>query len=66
MKMRDGKYMFVGNINAMFGPGMRYADTLKDLKLKAFEKDEIKEGKAMLLVARDNRIIRISSNGNLR
>ena len=61
-----GKYMFLGNVNAMFGPGMRFAETLNGLKLKAYEKTEIKTGVAALYVARNEKIVRINVNGVVR
>jgi hypothetical protein len=66
MKIKAGKYMLLGNPNALFGPDIRYADTLKGLKLKAWEKDEINRGTNALFVARDTKIIRININGTKR
>ena len=66
MKIKAGKYMLLGNPNAIFGQDIRYADTLKGLKLKVWEKDEIKRGTNALFVARDTKIIRININGTKR
>lgn len=63
MKIKSGKYMLLGNPNSLFGQPMRYADSLKSLKLKAWEKAEIKQGTNALFVARDTKIIRINCNG---
>jgi hypothetical protein len=64
MKNRTGKYMFLGNVNSMFGPGIRYADSIKDLKLKAWEKDEIRKGEGAMFCVREGKIVRINSNGS--
>ncbi len=66
MKVDTGKYMLLGNPNAIFGQDIRYADTLKGLKLKAWEKDEIKHGTNALFVARDSKIVRVNCNGTKR
>jgi hypothetical protein len=66
MKLKTGKYMLLGNPNSLFGPEIRYADTLKGLKLKAWEKDEIKCGTNALFVARDSKIVRVNCNGTKR
>jgi hypothetical protein len=58
-----GTYMFLGNINSMFGPGLRFADTLTKLKLRAYEKDDIKEGNSALFVSRDGKIVRVYASG---
>ena len=63
MKIKDGKYMLLGNPNSLFGQDIRYADTLKSLKLKAWEKAEINRGTNALFVARNCKIIRINCNG---
>lgn len=63
MKIVCGKYMFVENINAIFGPRIRYADTIERLKLKRYEKDVITNGKALLCQAHEGKIIRCDSNG---
>lgn len=61
-----GKYMFLGNVNAMFGIDMRFANTINGLKLKAYEKTEIKTGVAALYVVRNENIVRINVNGVAR
>ena len=66
MKIKAGKYMLLGNPNALFGQDIRYADTLNGLKIKAWEKAEIKRGTNALFVARDTKIIRININGTKR
>jgi len=66
MKLKTGKYMLLGNPNSLAGPEIRYADTLKGLKLKVWEKVEIKRGTNALFVARDTKIIRININGTKR
>ena len=66
MKIKAGKYMLLGNPNDLFGPDIRYADTLNGLKLKDWEKVEIKRGTNALFVARDTKIIRININGTKR
>ena len=63
MKIKAGKYMFLGNINSMFGPGIRYANTIKGLKLKVYDKDDVKRGEASLFAVRNEKIVRINSNG---
>jgi hypothetical protein len=65
-KLKTGKYMLLGNPNSLAGPEIRYADTLKGLKLKVWEKDEIKRGTNALFVARDTKIIRVNCNGTKR
>jgi hypothetical protein len=64
--MKTGKYMFVGNVNALFGPGIRYADNIANLKLKAYEKEEITKGVDMLCAVRNGKITRINVNGHSR
>jgi hypothetical protein len=66
MKIKAGKYMLLGNPNSLFGQNIRYADTLNGLKLKDWEKVEIKRDTNALFVARDNKIIRININGTKR
>ena len=58
--------MLLGNSNSLFSTDIRYADTLKGLKLKAWEKDEIKSGTNALFVARDSKIVRVNCNGTKR
>ena len=65
MKIKTGKYMFLGNINALFGPGLKYADTLTGLKLKAGDKYDIGRGEAALFAVRDNKVVRIATNGKV-
>lgn len=66
MKLKDGKYMLLGNPNSLFGQNLRYADSLKSLKLKAWEKAEIKQGTSALFASRDCKIVRINYNGTKR
>lgn len=66
MKTNAGKYMFLGNVNAMFGPGMRFANTINALKLKAYEKAEVKKGECALFAVRNGQIVRINTNGAAR
>jgi len=63
MKLKAGKYMILGNPNSLFGPAQRYADTLKNLKLKAWEKLELKLGTNALFAVRNTKIVRINLNG---
>jgi len=55
--------MFLGNVNALFGPGLRYGKSMTSLRLKAFEKEEIKAGHAALFTVKNNNILRIKNNG---
>lgn len=64
MKSKTGKYMFVGNINGIFGPKIIYSDALKQLKLSKSDKNDIKMGYSLLIAARGGKITRIYSNGN--
>lgn len=66
MKTKNGKYMLLGNVNAMFGPAIRYADTLKGLNLKVYEKNEVKRGECALFAVRNGKIVRINANGSIR
>ena len=63
MKKLSGKYMFLGNINSMFGPKLCFCNTLKGLKLKKYDKEDIKCGHAALFSVVDGEIVRIHSNG---
>ena len=65
MKIKTGKYMFLGNVNGLFGPEIKYADTLTGLKLKAGDKYDIGNGWAALFAVRDNKIVRIATNGKV-
>lgn len=65
-KLKTGKYMLIGNPNSLAGPEIRFADSIKSLKLKVWEKDEIKRGTNALFVARDTKIIRVNCNGTKR
>jgi hypothetical protein len=53
----SGKYMY---INAMFGPKLHFADTLKGLKLSKYDKADIKTGQAALFISINNEIVRIN------
>lgn len=64
MKARTGKYMFLGNVNALFGPGIRYSDTIKGLKLTEFDKDDVRRNQCALFAVRNGKIARIGCNGH--
>ena len=58
--------MFIGNVNSLFGPPLRYAESIKGLKLKASDKEDAKNGESCIFVSRDGKICRINANGRLR
>lgn len=58
---KDGKkYMLVGHIG-MFGPELRWADAIKDFR--SCDLTDVSDGKALLLVAKDDSVVRINRNG---
>lgn len=61
-----GKYVFLGSVNAAFGIDIRFANTIKGLKLTAHEKADVKTGVAALYVVRNENIVRINVNGVVR
>ena len=66
MKASSGKYMFIGNVNSLFGVPIRYAESIKSLKLNASDKEDAKKGESSIFVSRDGKICRINANGRLR
>jgi hypothetical protein len=64
MAKKNGKYMFIGTPSC-YGTPIKYSDALKDLKLSEYDKKDIKTGKSLLLVAVEDKINRIYSNGRL-
>lgn len=70
--MKRGKYMFIGPASS-FGATIKFANKLSALKLSKYDKEDINNGKALLLCAKsgleykeDGTIIRINSNGKER
>lgn len=61
-----GAYMFIDSPNSLFGPHIRYADTIKRLKLLAWEKTAVKRGECALFAVRNGKIVRINVNGSIR
>jgi hypothetical protein len=58
---KDGKkYMLVGRIG-MFGPELFWADAIKDFR--SCDLTDVSDGKALLLVAKDDSVVRINRNG---
>lgn len=58
---KDGKkYMLVGRIG-IFGPELLWADAIKDFR--ACDLTDISDGNALLLVAKDDSVVRINRNG---
>ena len=60
----SGKYMFLSNINAMFGPKLCFSNTLKGLRLRKYDKEYIDTGHAALFVSINNEIVRINHDEN--
>lgn len=66
MKVSSGKYMFIGNVNSLFSVPLRYSESIKGLRLKASDKEDVKNGESSIFVSRDGKICRINANGSLR
>lgn len=59
--LKDGKkYMLVGRIG-MFGPELFWADAIKDFR--SCDLTDVSDEKALLLVAKDDSVVRINRNG---
>jgi hypothetical protein len=65
VKSKSGKYLFIGNINSLFAPPLKYANTIKELKLKKFDKKDIKNNESLLFTIRDGNIVRINCSGKI-
>ena len=63
MKKKSGKFVWIGNINSLFGPQLKFADSIKEFKMTKNDKDDLKKGFSMLLAARKGEVFRILSNG---
>ena len=60
-RCKDGKkYMLVGRVG-VFGPELRWADAVKDFR--ACDLTDVSDGNALLLVAKDDNVVRINRNG---
>ena len=60
-RCKDGKkYILVGRIG-MFGPEILSADAIKDFR--SCDLTDVSDGKALLLVAKDDSVVRINRNG---
>ena len=58
---KDGKkYMLVSRVG-IFGPELLWADAIKDFR--ACDLTDISDGNALLLVAKDDSVVRINRNG---
>jgi hypothetical protein len=60
--MKAKKYLFIG-VPSRFGSIMKSADNLQGLKLSKYDKEDVRTGKALLLTSREDKVVRIYSNG---